>query len=131
MCVERICGNRPSAAGPVQLARGSQRWGYGGGVGWRQPIGRGPLHHLDIEAVTTNLVPKLSTGDGVMLDTLRVTLALAVLPQVSVLVGAGVNVMVGADGRDFDGLGAGWGSTYHDGATTVRLYPGFLLGLQI
>ena len=119
------------AAGPIQLARGSQRWGYGGGLGWRQPIGYGPLHHLDIEAVTTNLVPKLSTGDGVMLDTLRVTLALAVLPKASVLVGAGVNVMVGTDGRDFDGLGAGWGGTYHDGTTTVRLYPSFLLGLQI
>ncbi len=119
------------AAGPIQLARGSQRWGYGGGLGWRQPIGYGPLHHLDIEAVTSNLVPDLSTGGGVMLDTLRATLALAVLPQVSVLIGAGVNVMVGTDGRDFDGLGAGWGSSYHDGATTVRLYPGFLLGLQI
>ena len=118
------------AAGPIQLARGSQRWGYGGGLGWRQPIGYGRLHHLDMEAVTTNLVPKLSTGDGVMLDTLRVTLALAVLPQMSLLVGAAVNVMVGTDGRDFDGLGAGWGSTYHDGATTVRLYPGFLLGVQ-
>jgi hypothetical protein len=119
------------AAGPIQLARGSQRWGYGGGLGWRQPIGYGRLHHLDMEVVTTNLVPKLSTGDGVMLDTLRVTLALAVLPQMSLLVGAAVNVMVGTDGRDFDGLGAGWGSTYHDGATTVRLYPGFLLGVQI
>ena len=119
------------AAGPIQLARGSQRWGYGGGLGWRQPIGSGPLHHLDVEAVTTNLVPELSSGDGVMLDTLRVTLALAVLPKVSVLVGAGVNVMVGTDGRDFSGLGVGWGSTYHDGATTVRLYPGFLLGLQL
>ena len=119
------------AAGPIQLARGSQRWGYGGGLGWRQPLGLGLLHHLDIEAVTTNLVPELSSGDGVMLDTLRVTLALAVLPQVSVLVGAGVNVMVGQDGRDFEGLGTGWGSTYHDGTTTVRLYPGFLLGLQL
>ena len=119
------------AAGPIQLSRGSQRWGYGGGLGWRQPIGYGPLHHLDVEAVTSNLVPELSTGDGVMLDTLRVTLALAVSPQVSVLVGAGVNVMIGTDGRDFAGLGTGWGSTFHDGATTVRLYPGFLLGLQI
>jgi hypothetical protein len=120
-----------SAAGPVQLARGSQRWGYGGGLGWRQPLGDGLLHHLDVEAVTSNLVPQLSTGDGVMLDTLRVTLALAVAPQVSVLIGAGVNVMVGTDSRDFEGLGTGWGATYHDGTTTVRLYPGFLLGLQI
>ena len=47
------------------------------------------------------------------------------------LVGAGVNVMVATDSRDFDRPRAGWGGTYHDGATTVRLYPGFLLGLQI
>jgi hypothetical protein len=119
------------AAGPIHLVRGSRRWGYGGGLGWRQPIGVGPLDHIDIEAVTTNLVPELSDGKGVMLDTLRVTLALTVLPRVSVLVGAGANVMVGTDSRDFDGLGTGWGSTHHDGATTVRLYPGFLLGLQI
>jgi hypothetical protein len=119
------------AAGPIHLARGSRRWGYGGGIGWRQPLAVWPIDHLDIEAVTTNLVPELSAGNGVMLDTLRVTLALALLPKVSVLVGAGVNVMLGTDSRDFDGLGAGWGNTYHDGATTVRLYPGFLLGLQI
>jgi hypothetical protein len=48
-----------------------------------------------------------------------------------VLIGAGVNVMVGTDSRDFEGLGTGWGATYHDGTTTVRLFPGFLLGLQI
>ena len=119
------------AAGPLHLTRGSRRWGYGGGIGWRQPIGVGPIDHLDIEAVTTNLVPELSDGDGVTLDTLRVTLALALLPRVSVLVGVGANVMVGTDSHDFDGLGAGWGGTYHDGTTTVRLYPGFLLGLQI
>jgi Caspase domain len=119
------------AAGPIHLARGSRRWGYGGGIGWRQPIGVWAIDHLDIEAVTTNLVPELSDENGVMLDTLRVTLALALLPKVSVLVGVGANVMVGTDSRDFDGLGAGRGSTYHDGATTVRLYPGFLVGLQI
>jgi hypothetical protein len=120
-----------TAAGPVRLARGSRRWGYGGGIGWRQPIGFGPLHHLDIEAVTTNLVPALSDGNGVMLDTLRVTLAIAVHQQLSILVGAGANVVVATDSRDFDGLGSSWGSTTHDGGTTVRIYPGFLLGLQI
>ena len=120
-----------TAGGPIRLTRGSRRWGYGGGLGWRQPIGVGALDHLDIEAVTSNLVPDLSDGNGVMLDTLRVTLAIAVMPQVSILVGAGANVSVATDSRDFQGLGTGLGSTTHDGATTVRIYPGFLLGLQI
>lgn len=39
--------------------------------------------------------------------------------------------MVGMEGRDFDGLLTGWGSTWRHGGTTVRIYPGFLLGLEI
>jgi hypothetical protein len=66
-----------------------------------------------------------------MLNTARATLALSVARYTTVLVGLGTNVMVGTGGRDFNGPFAGWGSTYHHGATTVRLYPAFLLGLQI
>jgi hypothetical protein len=120
-----------TTAGPVRLESGSRRWGYGGGIGWRQALKLGPLQYIDIEAVTSTLVPSLDTSDGVMLNTARATLAIGVAPHVSLLVGAGANVVVGTDSRDFEGTFAGWGSTYHDGATTVRLYPGFLLGLQL
>jgi hypothetical protein len=120
------------AAGQTQLTRGSRRFGYGGGLGWRFPLALGPLDHLDLEAVTSSLVPSLgSTDNAIMLNTARATLAFTVAPYTKVLVGVGTNVMVAQDAKDFTGLGTGWGSTYHDGATTVRLYPAFLLGLQI
>lgn len=120
------------AAGQVSLASGSRRWGYGGGLGWRLPLGVGPLDHLDLEAVTSTVTPALSsTDDKVMVDTARATLALSVARYTTVLLGVGANVVIGTDGRDFSGPLASWGGTYHDGATTVRLYPGFLLGLQI
>jgi hypothetical protein len=119
-------------AGSEQIASGSRRWGYGGGLGWRFPLRRGPLAHLDLEAVTNTLTPDLgSQANKVMLNTARATLALSVAPFTTVLVGVGYNVMVGTDGRDFTGAFTSWGSEFHDGATTVRLYPGFLLGLQI
>jgi hypothetical protein len=119
-------------AGAVHLSSGSRRWGFGGGFGWRQPLRLGPLQSVDIEAVTNTLAPTLEASDqGVMLNTARATLAFGIAPHTALLVGAGVNVVVAPSNRDFDGTFAGWGGTYHDGATTVRLYPGFLLGLQI
>ena len=119
-------------AGPAHLVSGSRRWGYGGGVGWRFPLRIGPLEQLDVEAVTTTLAPQLSAPDNnVMLNTARATLSIGVAPHTSVLVGVGANVVVATDERDFTGPLAGWGPTYHDGATTVHLYPGLLLGLQL
>jgi hypothetical protein len=120
------------APGPFRLVSGSRRWGYGGGLGWRLPLGVGPLDHLDLEAVTSNVAPALSSTDqSVMVNTARATLAISVAPYTTVLVGVGANVVVGTDGRDFTGPLSSWGGTYHDGATTVHLYPAFLLGLQI
>ena len=52
--------------------------------------------------------------------------------HVVLLAGAGVNVAVATDGRDLDlGLRRRRRSVQHSGATTVRIYPGLLLGLQI
>lgn len=51
--------------------------------------------------------------------------------NLAVLVGAGVNVAIGTNGRDAD---VGFGlpeSVQRSGQTTVRIYPGLLLGLQI
>jgi caspase domain-containing protein len=119
-------------AGPAHLVSGSRRWGYGGGLGWRIPLGIGPLEHVDLEAVTNTLAPRLSsTEKNVMLNTARATLSIGVAPHTSVLVGVGANVVVATDQQDFTGPLSGWGPTYHDGGTTVHLYPGLLLGLQM
>jgi hypothetical protein len=119
-------------AGPVRIESSSRRWGYGGGLGWRQPVGLGRLTSIDIEAVTNTVSPTLeASGSGVMLNTARATLNVSLTPDVALLFGAGMNVVVATDNRDFSGALSGWGATYHDGATTVRLYPGLLLGLQL
>ena len=53
------------------------------------------------------------------------------LHDVVLLAGAGVNVAVATGGRDLD-LGRGLPeSVERSGGTTVRIYPGLLLGLQI
>jgi hypothetical protein len=50
---------------------------------------------------------------------------------VVLLAGAGVNVAIATDGHDLH-LGPDFAqSEQHDGKTTVRIYPGLLLGLQI
>ena len=119
-------------AGPAHFVSGSRRWGYGGGLGWRFPLGLGPLEHIDLEGVTTTLSSQLSSANNnVMLNTARATLSIGIAPRTSVLVGVGANVVVATDQQDFTGPLAGWGPTYHDGGTTVHLYPGLLLGLQM
>jgi hypothetical protein len=127
--------------GPLHLDSGNRRWGFGGGLGWRQPLSDGFLHMLEIEAVTTNVQPEL-TGPGndvdftipgkhLMLNTLRAQLGLRLAPHVALLAGVGANVLVAQENADFTGPFSSWGQRYQSGGTTVRIYPGFLLGLQI
>jgi hypothetical protein len=64
-------------------------------------------------------------------SSLRVQAGLRLAPYVVLLAGAGVNVAVATQGRDVDlGLDVAQ-SVQHSGDTTVRIYPGLLLGLQI
>ncbi len=64
-------------------------------------------------------------------SSLRVQAGLRLAPHVVLLAGAGVNVAVATGGRDVDsGLDIAQ-SVHHSGDTTVRIYPGLLLGLQI
>jgi hypothetical protein len=39
--------------------------------------------------------------------------------------------MIGQDGRDADLALGGLQSVFHDGQTTVRMYPGFVAGVQL
>jgi hypothetical protein len=63
-------------------------------------------------------------------SSLRVQAGLRLAPYLSLVAGAGVNVAIATDGRDLD-LARGPQSVQHSGDTTVRIYPGLLLGLQI
>ncbi len=130
-----IAGYQPGddlAAGPERFSAGSKRFGTGVGIGWRFPVERGPLAYAELEADWLNVQPVWSWIDNAPgIGSLRLQAGLRLAPYVVLLAGAGVNVAVATDGRDLD-LGRGLPqSVQHSGATTVRIYPGLLLGLQI
>ncbi|MFL5305954.1 MAG: caspase domain-containing protein [Polyangia bacterium] len=119
------------AAGPEHFTRSSRRWGFGAGLGWRFPVEWGRLRYVEVEAdslqlrTTSNL-----SGNSPQVASLRAQVGLRLYHDLSVLVGAGAGVAIGTDGQDAD-VGFGPQSVSHSGATTVRVYPSLLLGLQI
>src|SRR6185436_2305650 len=130
-----IAGYQPGdelAAGPERFSAGSKRFATGAGIGWRFPVQRGPLAYAELEADWLEVRPVWSwINNAPAIGSLRVQAGLRLAPYVVLLAGAGVNVAVATDGRDLD-LGRGLPqSVERSGATTVRIYPGLLLGLQI
>jgi caspase domain-containing protein len=130
-----IAGYQPGddlAAGPERFTAGSKRFATGVGIGWRFPVERGPLAYVELEADSLQVRPVWKwTGDAPSIASLRLQAGLRLAPYFVLLAGAGVNVAVATDGRDAD---LGWGlpqNVNRSGATTVRIYPGLLLGLQI
>ncbi len=130
-----IAGYQPGdelAAGPERFSAGTKRFATGAGIGWRFPVERGPLAYAELEADWLEVRPVWNWIENApAMGSLRVQAGLRLAPHVVLLGGAGVNVAVATDGRDLDlGRGAPQ-SVQHSGATTVRIYPGLLLGLQI
>jgi hypothetical protein len=120
-------------AGTEKFERGTRRIGIGFGIGWRAPIGVGRFEALEIEASSMNMHSDFSSGwdSPPTVSSLRVAALVNLAPHIRLLAGAGANVSVAEDGRDADfnlGLPEYVG---HSGGTTVRVYPGFILGLQI
>jgi len=119
------------AAGPAHFTRSSRRWAFAPGLGWRFPVERGVLRYIELEADSAQLRSNWSwSGDSPQVASLRAQVGLRVFRDLSVLAGAGASVAIGTDGQDAD-LGFGPQSVSHSGATTVRVYPSLLLGLQI
>jgi hypothetical protein len=120
------------AAGTDDFVRGSRRYGFEGSVGWRLPLEQGWLSYLEVEAADVNLRSHLGvSGDWPQVASLRAIAGFRLAPDFAVIAGAGANVAIGTAGRDVDiGLGLPE-SVSRDGGTTVRVYPGLLLGFQI
>jgi hypothetical protein len=120
------------APGTEHFSAGTKRFGTGAGIGWRFPVERGPLAFAELEADWMEIRPVWRWIENApAVSSLRVQAGLKLAPYVMLLAGAGVNVAVATDGRDVDlGFGATQ-SVQHSGNTTVRIYPGLLLGLQI
>jgi hypothetical protein len=125
-------GDPLTGPGPEKFTNGTRRFGTGVGIGWRFPVERGPLSSLDLEAHWLQVHPAWKwIDDAPGVASLRLQAAFALAPHFALVAGAGVNVAVGINGRDVDfGVGATQ-SVYRSGDTTVRIYPGLLLGLQI
>jgi hypothetical protein len=119
------------AAESTEFTRASQRWGVGMGVGWRFPLERGPLAYAELEASTMQLRSGWEWADLTpQISSLRAQVGLRLARHLVVVGGAGLNVAVSTDGQDAK---LGWGPEFvgREGTTTVRLYPGLMLGLQI
>jgi hypothetical protein len=122
----------PLAPGTERFSAGTKRFGTGAGIGWRFPVERGPLAYAELEADWMEIRPVWDwIQNAPAVSSLRLQAGLKLAPYVVLLAGAGVNVAIATDGRDAD-LGLDFAqSVQHSGATTVRIYPGLLLGLQI
>jgi hypothetical protein len=119
-------------AGSLTISRGTARWSSSLGIGWRLAVPAGRLEALEIEANGSSIYRAWSAyGTPAMVDALRVTGLVRLAPHISLLAGVAWNVMIGQDGRDADLSLGGPETVIHDGQTTIRMYPGFLAGLQI
>jgi Caspase domain len=119
-------------AGTAQFSRDSRRWGFGGGIGYRFRLDAGWLTSLDLEAHTLNVRRVANSWDGrnPMVSSLRAVAGFRLAPHLVVMAGLTANVALGQDGQDAD-LALGPGSVIRSGASTIRLYPGALLGVRI
>jgi hypothetical protein len=116
----------------MTLSTGTERWSTNLGIGWRLGVPAGRLEALEIEASTSDVYRAWSvTGAPPMLNALRVTGVVRLVPGLALIAGVACNVVVGQDGRDLDLSLGGPQDVIRDGRTTVRIYPGFLAGLQI
>jgi hypothetical protein len=125
-------GSEADQSGPVRLTRGTRRFGAGFGVGWRVPIADSRFEMIELEASGMNVVSKLGDDDNPpIVAALRLQTALRLLPHLALFGGPSLNVAVGWSQRDAD-LGFGvLERVQRSGEGTVRIYPGFVAGVQM
>jgi hypothetical protein len=125
-------GDALVGGGPERFKYGTARWGADFGLGWRFYLPAGRLEALELEAHSTNVYEVWGvSGHAPQLNALRLTASVRVARYLSIIGGVSANVAVAQEGTDLDLGFSGLGDVYHSGATTVRIYPGALLGLQI
>jgi hypothetical protein len=122
----------PAGTAPARFSRTNARWGWGAGFGWRFPIGAGVLEAAELEAFSNSIQPAFQVIDNApQVASLRMLVNLRFAPHLTLLAGLTGNVAVATHSQDAD-LGLGLPeNVVHSGTTTVRIYPGALLGLQL
>jgi hypothetical protein len=128
-------GFAPGSDGPNDAVptRGSRRYALGLGVGYRMLAKE--THFLDLALMGYGVHHAPFVGDGAAANTtlgsLRLTFGWRLLPHLAVMAGPTFNVAIGWSGADLD-LGPSWlESVKRSGATTVRMYPGFVAGIEL
>jgi hypothetical protein len=120
-------------AGPERFEYGSRRYGIGLGLGYRQPLTIGRLRFIEVEVSELDVRSSLhfDESDVSMLASLRVLAGFEIYRGLNAIVGISGNTAIARNDRDLD-IGSGFlQATQHSGKTTVREYPGLVLGLQM
>jgi hypothetical protein len=118
-------------AGSLTISRDTARWCSTVGIGWRFGLTAGRLEALEVEASGSSVYHAWSaTSTPAMVDALRVTGLVRLAPHVSLLAGVAAVLADHDIPRDAD-LALGPQSVIHDGHTTIRMYPGFVAGVQL
>ena len=129
---------------PTPLDRGSRRFGLGLGVGYRQPLDVGRLRFLEIEVSSLDLQSRLGrspNGDvqinfggsdnSPILASTRAIVGVELARGLMAIGGLSMNAAIGWSGRDADVGPHFLQRVDRSGQTTIRQYPGLLLGLEI
>jgi hypothetical protein len=125
-------------AGPEHFEHYSRRYGLGLGLGYRQPLSAGRFRFMEIEVSSLNVRSGFKPSAFVNFDdehpllaSLRALVGIEIVHRLNAIVGVSWNTAIAWSGRDLD-IGTGFlEAVHHNGQTTVRQYPGLLLGLQI
>jgi hypothetical protein len=132
-------GNDTPASDPEHFQYKSRRYGYGLGIGYRQPVSLGRLQFFEIEASEMNVRSRFASeaygfdsGDrNALLTSLRLLVGIQIYSRLTAIAGISENVAVGWGGWDLD-IGSGFiEAVQRSGKTTVREYPGLLIGVQL
>lgn len=127
------------APGEQRFAYGTRRHGFGLGLGWRQPLAMGRLRYFEIAASSISVRSAFDSDsygfgnddDSPLLASLRALVGFEIYRGLHGIFGITGNAAVAWNGRDLD-IGSGLlQGTHHSGKTTVREYPGLLLGVQL
>ena len=132
-----------ASATPQRFARGDRRYALGLGAGFRQPLAAGRLRFLEIEVSALNVERGFGSGvndngfsfdfgnDAPLLASTRAIVGVELYRGLTVIAGLSMNAAIAWGGRDLD-IGPGFlQRSDQSGQTTVRQYPGLLLGLEI
>jgi hypothetical protein len=118
---------------------GTQRFGFGLALGWRQPLAYARFRYLEVEAGTLSIRHHFSNDsyglssdddDPPLLGSLRVQTGIEIGAGLHAIVGVSYNVAIGWHGRDLDLTPNFLQTVQHSGQTTVREYPGLVAGIQ-